>query len=430
MEEENALKNQQDKYNEILNSQNEEMNEFLDNIIKENCALKRQLILNEIDMTKYKEMLFNSSIKYYNLETGNLNETDKNYFESLRQINIENDRKLNEIQMKYEKTTRKIIDEHNEIINNLKNNSENNSNNNEDNLNNILKGKIDSYETKIKTLQEELFNSEKYSQLIQQKYETLLQENKMIKNKVIEEKNNILFLIDELDKRNKEEINKINIQFKEQSELITQTYISYNNNEKNKEDFIVENILSEKNNLIEKCKELEEENNHLKEENKKLVIENQKYDNLVSSNQIEISSVKNIREEYEKNLKKFEEESLSNTKENLELKNEISELKAKISSLENKNLLLSNSINEQITNINNKNKSIIKELNNQILQLDQEKRELILTKELKDKNENNDKLKIKELKSNITLLTTENKNLKYKITEYESIINSFNTNKN
>ena len=52
MEEENALKNQQDKYNEILNSQNEEMNEFLDNIIKENCALKRQLILNEIDMTK------------------------------------------------------------------------------------------------------------------------------------------------------------------------------------------------------------------------------------------------------------------------------------------------------------------------------------------------------------------------------------------
>ena len=93
MEEENALKNQQDKYNEILNSQNEEMNEFLDNIIKENCALKRQLILNEIDMTKYKEMLFNSTTKYYNLETGNLNETDKNYFESLRNINLENEKK-------------------------------------------------------------------------------------------------------------------------------------------------------------------------------------------------------------------------------------------------------------------------------------------------------------------------------------------------
>ena len=429
MDNENALKNQQEQYNQILNLKNEEMNEFLDNIIKENCALKRQLILNEIDMTKYKEMLFNSTTKYYNLETGNLNETDKNYFESLRQINLENEKKLSDIQIKYEIATRKILNEHNDIINNLKKNNQNNNfDNNSVNIN-LLKSKIDSYESKIKTLQEELFNSEKYSQLLQQKYETLLQENKMIKNKVLEEKNNILFLIEELDKRNKEEINKINLKFKEQSELITQTYISYNNNEKNKEDFIIENILSEKNNLIEKCKELEEENNSLKEENKKLLSDNQKYENLISSNQLEISCIKNIKEEYEKNLKKFEDEVISKTNENLEYKNEISQLNAKITSLENKNTILSNSIKEEISNINNKNKTIIKDLNNQILQLDQEKRELLLSKELKSKNENNDKTKIKELKNNINTLTKENSNLKYKISEYESIINTFNKNK-
>ena len=429
MDNENALKNQQEQYNQILNLKNEEMNEFLDNIIKENCALKRQLILNEIDMTKYKEMLFNSTTKYYNLETGNLNETDKNYFESLRNINLENEKKLSDIQIKYEIATRKILNEHNDIINNLKKNNQNNNfDNNSVNIN-LLKSKIDSYESKIKTLQEELFNSEKYSQLLQQKYETLLQENKMIKNKVLEEKNNILFLIEELDKRNKEEINKINLKFKEQSELITQTYISYNNNEKNKEDFIIENILSEKNNLIEKCKELEEENNSLKEENKKLLSDNQKYENLISSNQLEISCIKNIKEEYEKNLKKFEDEVILKTNENLEYKNEISQLNAKITSLENKNTILSNSIKEEISNINNKNKTIIKDLNNQILQLDQEKRELLLSKELKSKNENNDKTKIKELKNYINTLTKENSNLKYKISEYESIINTFNKTK-
>ena len=429
MDNENALKNQQEQYNQILNLKNEEMNEFLDNIIKENCALKRRLILNEIDMTKYKEMLFNSTTKYYNLETGNLNETDKNYFESLRQINLENEKKLTDIQMKYEIATRKILNEHNDIINNLKKNNQNNSfDNNSSNIN-LLKSKIDSYESKIKTLQEELFNSEKYSQLLQQKYETLLQENKMIKNKVLEEKNNILFLIEELDKRNKEEINKINLRFKEQSELITQTYISYNNNEKNKEDFIIENILSEKNNLIEKCKELEEENISLKEENKKLLSDNQKYENLISSNQLEISCMKNIKEEYEKNLKQFEDEVISKTNENLEFKNEISQLNAKITSLENKNIILSNSIKDEISNINNKNKTIIKDLNNQILQLDQEKRELLLSKELKSKKENNDKTKLKELKNNINTLTKENSNLKYKISEYESIINTFNKNK-
>ncbi len=34
MDNENALKNQQEQYNQILNLKNEEMNEFLDNIRK------------------------------------------------------------------------------------------------------------------------------------------------------------------------------------------------------------------------------------------------------------------------------------------------------------------------------------------------------------------------------------------------------------
>ena len=52
-----ALKTQQEKYEQVLNMRNEEVTDLVDGIIKENCALKRQLVLNEIDIAKYQEML-------------------------------------------------------------------------------------------------------------------------------------------------------------------------------------------------------------------------------------------------------------------------------------------------------------------------------------------------------------------------------------
>ena len=73
---------------------NEEITEFVDKLIKENCSMKKELIIKEIEIEKHKEMLKNASIKYYNLETGNLNNTDKIYFDKIRKINLENDYNL------------------------------------------------------------------------------------------------------------------------------------------------------------------------------------------------------------------------------------------------------------------------------------------------------------------------------------------------
>ena len=101
---------------------NEEMTESGDKLIKENCSMKKELIMKEIEIEKHKEMLKNASIKYYNLETGNLNNTDKIYFDKIRKINLENDYKLNQINIKYENEFQKLLDEHNKIVNELKSN--------------------------------------------------------------------------------------------------------------------------------------------------------------------------------------------------------------------------------------------------------------------------------------------------------------------
>ena len=115
-----ALKTQQEKYEQVLNMRNEEVTDLVDGIIKENCALKRQLVLNEIDIAKYQEMLSNACIKYYNLETGNMNDTDKTYFEAINQINIESEAKLRELNDKYEKTAKEIKEEHEAVISMIK----------------------------------------------------------------------------------------------------------------------------------------------------------------------------------------------------------------------------------------------------------------------------------------------------------------------
>ena len=77
----------------------------------------------------------------------------------------------------------------------------------------------------IKILEEEKFTSDKRYQLIQQKYDILLEENKMIKNKVKEEKEYIEFTIEELQKENNLKKDEIIKEFKEKTNLITQNFI-------------------------------------------------------------------------------------------------------------------------------------------------------------------------------------------------------------
>ena len=80
-------------------------------------------------------MLINASIKYFNLETRNLNNTDKIYFNKIRSINLENVFKLNQIELKYDNELQKLKDEQNKKINEIQN--QNNENNNINNIKNF-----------------------------------------------------------------------------------------------------------------------------------------------------------------------------------------------------------------------------------------------------------------------------------------------------
>ena len=405
---------------------NEEMTEFVDKLIRENCSMKKELIMKEIEVEKHKEMLKNASIKYYNLETGTLNNTDKIYFEKIRKINLENDYKLNQINIKYENEFQKLLDEHNKIVNELRSNDNiiNNEeeNKNEEKLNDridIENNKLEEYLQRIKILEEEKFTSEKRYQLVQQKYDVLLEENKMIKNKIKEEKENILFILEELKKENNLKKDEIVKEFKDKTNLITQHFISFSDNEKEKANLVLENLLNEQKTLNDKIEMLEEENAKLSEENNLLIEKTKSNDEFMAQKEIEMLSIDNIKQNFHKSLSNYEKEIEELTKTNLSLKKQVSELEAKVNALNLQNENLEKSINSQIDEINEQNGKIINDLNSQIIQLEQQKRELNLKYKLYNENESNMKIKLKDLYQKNTELNRENSNLKYKNNEYE-----------
>ena len=405
---------------------NEEMTEFVDKLIRENCSMKKELIMKEIEVEKHKEMLKNASNKYYNLETGTLNNTDKIYFEKIRKINLENDYKLNQINIKYENEFQKLLDEHNKIVNELRSNDNiiNNEeeNKNEEKLNDridIENNKLEEYLQRIKILEEEKFTSEKRYQLVQQKYDVLLEENKMIKNKIKEEKENILFILEELKKENNLKKDEIVKEFKDKTNLITQHFISFSDNEKEKANLVLENLLNEQKTLNDKIEMLEEENAKLSEENNLLIEKTKSNDEFMAQKEIEMLSIDNIKQNFHKSLSNYEKEIEELTKTNLSLKKQVSELEAKVNALNLQNENLEKSINSQIDEINEQNGKIINDLNSQIIQLEQQKRELNLKYKLYNENESNMKIKLKDLNQKNTELNRENSNLKYKNNEYE-----------
>ena len=413
------------------NLKNEELTEFVDKLIKENCSMKKELITKEIEIEKHREMLKNASIKYYNLDTGNLNNTDKIYFEKIRKINLENDYKFNQINIKYENEFQKILEEHNKIVNEIRNN-DNNINNEEDNKNEeklndkleIESNKLEEYLQRIKILEEEKFTSEKRYQLVQQKYDVLLEENKMIKNKIKEEKENILFILEELKNENNLKKDEIIKEFKDKTNLITQHFISFSDNEKEKANLVLENLLNEQKSLNDRIEMLEEENAKLSEENNLLIEKTKSNDEFMAQKEIEMLSIDNIKENFHKSLSNYENEIEQLTKTNLSQKKQISELEAKINALNLQNENLEKSINSQIEDINEQNGKIINDLNSQIIQLEQQKRELNLKYKLYNENESNMKIKIKDLNQKNIELNREISNLKYKNDEYEINIQS------
>ena len=314
-------------YEKNIDDKVKEIEDFFYQIQKENEELKSELIKYKLELEKEREITQTLKDTYLNINCFDdpTNNIDVIIYENIKFIKEENEKKLNELNLSYENLVKSTKKENLQIKNSIRETLENFDNklsiSINSNMTQSIFDDIEKYENKIESLLEINFNKEKYSLMLNQKFELVTEENNFLKGK----KN----LLNELDE---EKNNFFNNQFLIPIESLSQSLNESRQNEKilkeqnekmknicdelkNK----IENIMIEKNNIIEKSKEL--------------LIESEK---------------------------KYSKEKV--------LYSEISKLKKEIEILTNKNdyLLKTNtSLNEQIENINNRIEFQIKTKSNE-----------------------------------------------------------------
>jgi chromosome segregation ATPase len=340
-----TLQAQKDEYDRILKQRDEEVTAFVDGVVRENQALKKQIVSLEIDLEYYKEQLKSGSEGSSPTSDGGL---DRRLYENLRIIKEGNDVKQKEILDKYEKILRGLTKDIRSQVSGLKRTSL-------DSKNRILNGDEEDefiafsqieeqfgiFENRIRLLYEELKNKEKYILVVEQKYDMVNEETKYFKKKICEEKaffqkkideirNEGLKDHDELKKRVEKEIleKKENLQFQIDTSL-----------QKNSE--FINLLVNEKNRLKEEL------------ETQKVYIA--KLEKEGSGNKREKGLIDNMKNRLEQDVTDFNEKKINKEGEIRKLINEIEilrksndDLTLKLNDLIEKNLKLEK-LNKSLT---------------------------------------------------------------------------------
>ena len=345
---ENQIEKLKNEYAFQTQKKNQELEELFEEMDEENKQLKKGIIQSQFELEGEKEKINNLKNTFYNINSNNqhipeiknaeTNETEYNYIflnNNIKVIKENNDKKIAEITQNYNKNLKNFEQNKKKTDLNIKEIL-----NKDDNIEIVYKNilnEIKGYYNKIELLLNENYNKEKYSLTLNQKYEISKEEIYFLKQRIFQEKINILNKINEINKINK--ITQFNMIKEIQNELDLKKNNYYNNN------FLIplENI----NSLLKTAKEKEKQ---LENKFYKLECEN----NILKNKLNILSKEKNELFNKTSNFIFNKEQMIT---EGLLYKSEINKLKNenKILSDENNNLLKNvNDLNSQISNINNK----------------------------------------------------------------------------
>ena len=418
------IEEQKEYYERLSQKKNQEIEDLFSQIEKENQQLKREILQYKIELEEEKSNTQNMKETYFNINSFDESnpELDRIVYENIKYIKEKNDKKLNEITDLYKIQLNNAIKDSQSIRKNIRLTIDNYDTKSSIDFNESIISCIQILENKINTLIEENFNKEKYSLLLNQKYELATEENNFLKNKIMQEKTNICEQVSQIQKQNiyshfeiiqnllnelnEQKHNYFNIKFNESfdelSNLLTESV------EKNK-------VLSESNEEMKKlCEELNiklsiitKEKDRLLEETKKTIVD------------CEINKTKDINVNAMKI--KFEKE-IDNLKIiNQNLLNQITELKEQIDT-NNANIEI------QIKKVNNANNVLLNQKSSMITQLNNQLG-LANTQLLESKSKINEQLELlSNYKKQNDCLQEKEKKSQIEIMELKEQINKYTLN--
>ena len=394
---------------EFQNQQkNKEIEILFNEINNENHELKKELLETKLELEDERQKSLNIKNTFLNINSNNLS----NYLQPDIKIPEKNYIYLNDHIKIIKENSEKKITELNNNKNSKQKNFEEEKNNSEKNIKKILALKKDTNETsqdimeilekfwgEIDFLMNENFNKDKYIITLGEKYEIIKEEIHFLKERIFQEKINILEKINEIEGLNK--LNHVNLIQELQQEL-----------ENNNKNFYNEQILGPLENINLMISSMKDNEREIESNRYKLECENE-----ILKNKIDI-----LEKEKNELLNKssnfiFDKESIIS--ENMINKSQVNKLNKENQLLKNENdNLLKNikDLNEELFNIKNKYNFDIKKIENNYSIILSQKENAI--KELSSKNDIllqnylNSKNELNELNEQII-------NLQQKISAYE-----------
>jgi len=409
----NQIENLKNEFEYQAQKKNKELEELFEEIDEENKELKKEIVHTKFELDEEKEKSKNIKNTFYNINNNNVianiqkneeyknietNGSDTNYMylnNNIKIIKENTKKKISDITQNYNKELKNFKDGKKTLDLNIKDIL-----NKKDNIENTYKNILDEiqkYYNKIGVLLSENYNKEKYSITLNEKYEIIKEEIYFLKQRIFQEKLNILNKINEVNNLNK--ITHFNMIQDIQNELDDKKKNYYNEQIM----FPLENINSIVSAGKEKEKQLENKIYKLECENK--ILENKL--NILSKEKNELY---NRTSNFIFNKEQMITEGLLYKSEINKLKNE-----NKILIDENSNLLKNvKDLNEQISNINNKIQFEMKKLrkDNELLISQKEK----IIEELNEKINNLMSLE-SDYNNKVNNLNEEINNMRKKISE-------------
>ena len=394
---------------EFQNQQkNKEIEILFNEINNENQELKKELLETKLELEDERQKSLNIKNTFLNINSNNLS----NYLQPDIKIPEKNYIYLNDHIKIIKENSEKKITELNNNKNSKQKNFEEEKNNSEKNIKKILALKKDTNETsqdimeilekfwgEIDFLMNENFNKDKYIITLGEKYEIIKEEIHFLRERIFQEKINILEKINEIEGLNK--LNHVNLIQELQQEL-----------ESNNKNFYNEQILGPLENINLMISSMKDNEREIESNRYKLECENE-----ILKNKIDI-----LEKEKNELLNKssnfiFDKESIIS--ENMINKSQVNKLNKENQLLKNENDNLIKNIkdlNEELFNIKNKYNFDIKKIENNYSIILSQKENAI--KELSSKNDIllqnylNSKNELNELNEQII-------NLQQKISAYE-----------
>jgi hypothetical protein len=190
----NIIHAQKEEYDRMLKARDDEVTAFVDNIVRENQVLKKQIVSLEIDLEYFKEVVNANEGGIIPLSESS-SQVDRKFYENLKIIKEANDTKQKELIDKYDKLFRNLTKDTRSNVSSLKRTSLNVKNrilngDDEDEFIAIsqVEEQINIFENRIRLLYEELKTKEKYILVVEHKYEMVNEETRYLKTKISEEK--------------------------------------------------------------------------------------------------------------------------------------------------------------------------------------------------------------------------------------------------